>query len=134
MVKFERQNVIERELARQGFVLVPAMSELLRCSEETVRRDLKEMEREGKLTRTHGGAYLLDQYDKSYPTALRKTYMHQTKSKLARLAMQYIRENEVIMLDSSTTCLEYARLSFSFPELRKPSTRFNAERYALPIS
>lgn len=108
MVKFERQSVIEREVAKQGFVLVPAMSEMLQCSEETIRRDLKEMEREGKLTRTHGGAYLLDKYDKSYPTALRKTYMHRTKSRLARLAMQYIRENEVIMLDSSTTCLALA--------------------------
>jgi len=108
MVKFERQSIIERELAKQGFVLVPAMSEMLQCSEETVRRDLKELEKAGKLTRTHGGAYLLDKYDKSYPTALRKTYMHRTKGKLARLAMQYIRENEVIMLDSSTTCLALA--------------------------
>lgn len=108
MVKIERQNIIWQELTKQGFVLVPAMSGLLRCSEETIRRDLKEMEKAGKLTRTHGGAYLLGEHDKSYPTALRKTYMHRTKSRLAHLAAQYIRENDVIMLDSSTTCLTLA--------------------------
>lgn len=108
MLKIERQTMIERELEKQGCVLVPALSGLLHCSEETVRRDLKEMEFAGKLTRTHGGAYLLEKYDKSYPTNLRKTYFQGTKSRLARQALHYVQENEVIMLDSSTTCLTFA--------------------------
>ena len=45
MVKFERQSIIEQELTSQGFILIPAMSALLQCSEETIRRDLKEMEK-----------------------------------------------------------------------------------------
>lgn len=108
MLKFERQNIIEQELAKEGFVLVLSLSEALHCSEETIRRDLKELEKEGKLTRTHGGAYLPDKFDKSYPTALRKTYMHRTKGALAALALRYIKENDAIMLDSSTTCLTLA--------------------------
>lgn len=108
MLKIERQNIIARELSKQGFVLVPALSELFRCSEETVRRDLKEMEREGKLVRTHGGAYQLERFDKSYPTNLRKTYLRQTKSRLAAQAIGHVQENDVIMLDSSTTCLAVA--------------------------
>lgn len=43
-MKIERQNIIDQEINKQGFVLVPAMSEMLKCSEETIRRDLKEME------------------------------------------------------------------------------------------
>ena len=42
-MKIERQNIIDQEINKQGFVLVPAMSEMLKCSEETIRRDLKEM-------------------------------------------------------------------------------------------
>ena len=34
--------------------------------------------------------------------------MHRAKGKMAHLAMQHIRENDVIMLDSSTTCLALA--------------------------
>ena len=72
MLKIDRQTAIEQELTKNGSVLIPNLSKQLQCSEETIRRDLKELESIGKLTRTHGGAYLMDKYDKSYPTKLRK--------------------------------------------------------------
>lgn len=110
MLKIDRQTLIEQELSKNGSVLIPALSQQLHCSEETIRRDLKELEADGKLTRTHGGAYLMEQYDKSYPTKLRKIYMQDVKVKLAQSALHFIRENDMIMLDSSTTCLELAKL------------------------
>lgn len=105
MLKIERQNIIEEKLNKEGFVLVPTLSEMFRCSEETVRRDLNEMESMGKLIRTHGGAYLQEKFDKSFPTNLRKTFYKNTKHKLAQHAMGQISKNDVIMLDCSTTCL-----------------------------
>ena len=75
MLKIERQNLIDQEIRKAGYVLVPNLSELLKCSEETIRRDLKEMERTGRLVRTHGGAYLVEKYDKGYPVELRKSYL-----------------------------------------------------------
>lgn len=108
MLKIERQTIIEQTLERQGTVLVPSLAELLHCSEETIRRDLKEMETGGKLARTHGGAYLIEKYDKSYPTTLRKTYLQDTKNRMARQAVSHIEKNEVIILDSSTTCYALA--------------------------
>ena len=108
MLKIERHNLIDQEIRKAGFVLVPDMSEKLQCSEETVRRDLKEMEKAGKLVRTHGGAYLVEKYDKGYPIELRKSYLQHTKEKLAEAAVKEIRENDVVMLDSSTTCLAIA--------------------------
>ena len=108
MLKIERHNLIDQEIRKAGFVLVPDMSEMLQCSEETVRRDLKEMEKAGKLVRTHGGAYLVEKYDKGYPMELRKSYLQHTKEKLAEAAVREIRENDVVMLDASTTCLAIA--------------------------
>ena len=64
MLKIERHNLIDQEIRKQGFVLVPGLSELLCCSEETIRRDPKAMEKAGQLVRTHGGAYLVEKYDK----------------------------------------------------------------------
>ena len=81
MLKIERQNLIDQELRKAGYVLVPGLSEMLCCSEETVRRDLREMEMAGKLVRTHGGAYLVEKYDKGYPIELRKSYLQHTTSK-----------------------------------------------------
>ncbi len=113
VLKIDRQTAIEQELTKNGSVLIPNLSKKLQCSEETIRRDLKELESIGKLTRTHGGAYLMDKYDKSYPTKLRKVYYPDLKSRLARQALRYVRENDVIMLDSSTTCLTLAELLLS---------------------
>lgn len=110
MLKIERHSVIDREIRKQGFVLVPDLSALLGCSEETIRRDLKEMEKTGKLVRTHGGAYLMEKYDKGYPIELRKSQLQHTKERLAEAAVGLIRENDMIMLDSSTTCLAVAEL------------------------
>ena len=108
MLKIERQNLIDQEIRKAGYVLVPNLSELLKCSEETIRRDLKEMERTGRLVRTHGGAYLVEKYDKGYPVELRKSYLQHTKEKLAEAALSEIQENDMVMLDSSTTCLAVA--------------------------
>ena len=109
MLKIERQNLISQEIRKAGFVMVPGLSELLHCSEETIRRDLKEMEKAGILTRTHGGAYLIENYDKGYPIEVRKSYLQHTKERLAEVAMSEIRENDVVMLDASTTCLAIAQ-------------------------
>lgn len=110
MLKIERQNLIEQEIRKAGYVLVPALSESLSCSEETIRRDLKEMEKDGRLVRTHGGAYLIEKHDKSYPIELRRSYLQRTKERLAEAAVAEIHENDVVMLDSSTTCLAIAEL------------------------
>ena len=108
MLKSKRQSLITEELSRQGFVLISSLSEIFDCSEETIRRDLKEMEKDGQLVRTHGGAFVIDQFDKSYPTDLRKTMLHAEKEKMAKAALRYIKSSEVIFLDSSTTCLTLA--------------------------
>ena len=108
MTKNQRQSIIETELSKQGYVLIASLGERLGCSEETIRRDLKEMEQAGKLTRIHGGAYLVDQYDVSYPVELRRMQFPELKHRLALAAIRHIRNNEYIMLDSSTTCLALA--------------------------
>ena len=41
MLKIERQNLIDQEIRKVGFVLVPSLCEALDCSEETIRRDLQ---------------------------------------------------------------------------------------------
>ena len=108
MLKIDRHSYIEQELMIKGSIQISALSEALQCSEETIRRDLKELEAAGKLTRTQGGAYLMDRYDKSYPSKLRKDFFRDKKADMAHIALKYIKESDVIMLDSSTTCLALA--------------------------
>ena len=125
MLKIERQNLIDQDLRKAGYVLVPELSEKLRCSEETVRRDLREMEIAGKLVRTHGGAYLVEKYDKGYPIELRKSYLQHTKERMAAAAVSIIQENDMVMLDSSTTCLTIAEAILALYSVAVWSPRLN---------
>lgn len=111
MLKIQRQHYIEEELHRTGSIIISEISAALSCSEETIRRDLKEMEGKGQLKRIHGGAFLPDTEDKGAPARLRELCIPETKKTIARLALQEaIRDNDLIFLDSSTTCLTLARL------------------------
>ena len=110
MLKLERMRIIENELKKSGSILISDISVLTDCSEETVRRDLKEMEKEGKLKRVHGGAFLPETEDKGIPIKLREKYLPREKQMLAEYVTEnLINENDTIMLDSSTTCLSLAK-------------------------
>ena len=106
MLKHERHAFIEKKIKSKGNILVSELSKELNCSEETIRRDIKEMESLHKLKRTHGGAYLPENYDKGYPVELRETLLKDEKSRMGAKAISFIKDHSVIMLDSSTTCLE----------------------------
>lgn len=108
MLKIERFALIEQELKQKGSLDILSLSQLLNCSEETVRRDLRELESVGKLRRTRGGAFLTDKFDKTYETTLRKSLYQEEKYQMSKLAAEFIHERDVIFLDSSTTCLALA--------------------------
>lgn len=110
MLKLERKRIIENELKKSGSILISDISILAGCSEETIRRDLKEMEKDGKLKRVHGGAFLPETDDKGIPIKLREKYLPKEKQMLAEyITDNLINENDTIMLDSSTTCLSLAK-------------------------
>lgn len=110
MLKIKRQDEIMELLNRKGNVLVTELSELFRCSDETIRRDLKELEDKKLLTRTHGGAFISEKYDKTYPSEIRSALYSEEKLKICMKAMDLIENNDFIFLDSSTTCFKLAKL------------------------
>ena len=58
MYSQERKTKIIDLLGAQSSVSVNVLADMLHTSKETIRRDLKSLEAEGILTRTHGGAIL----------------------------------------------------------------------------
>ena len=54
MTKEERYKFIMDQLLKRGSVLVSELSEMLEVSSVTIRKDLTEMEKSGKLYRSHG--------------------------------------------------------------------------------
>ena len=123
MLKLERQLFIEKELHEKGSVLVSELSKVLDCSEETIRRDIKEMEAAGKLNKIHGGAYLPDKYDKGVPIELRESFFASEKEQMADKAVDIIKEacggnhliREMYYIDHQFAAYQF---SVSFPVIQ----------------
>ncbi|PKR78161.1 DeoR family transcriptional regulator [Halalkalibacillus sediminis] len=102
----ERKNQIATFVQKQSRASVQELSEHFGVSESTVRRDLKELEDEEMLRRTHGGAIATETVNFE-PTVLEKSdRLKEEKQAIAQAALSYIDENDTILLDSGTTTLQ----------------------------
>lgn len=96
-------------VAESGQVTVAALSEHFGVSIDTVRRDLDQLDREGVLVRTHGGAVSVDgpRTDRGLDVRLRMQIVE--KEAIAKLAAGLVADGTVIMLNAGTTTLAVAR-------------------------
>ena len=103
----ERRQAILAALARDGKVVAARLVEELGVSEDTVRRDLRELASQGLVQRVHGGA--LPPAPRAGSFSERRDTRSQAKASLARAAVAVLADARVIFLDGSTTNLELAR-------------------------
>ncbi len=78
------------------------------ASESTVRRDLTQLEAEGVLKRTRGGASYVNPDKVKYSFMVRNKSNIEKKHHIAKLATKFVESGDSIFIDSSTTCLSFA--------------------------
>lgn len=101
-----REQIID-DLREHGEVAVKILAEKFGVSEMTIRRDLHFLEEQGYITLHYGGARLIDrQHIGCSSFSLRKERQSESKRKIAKKAASYIKEGDVIFMDTSTTILE----------------------------
>lgn len=110
MLKTKRLEVIENHLYKDGSVVVSQLSKELNVTEETIRRDLEELEKQDKLKRVHGGAFLPDTFDREVPIKIRESIYNTEKVIIATCCLNFIKNGDSILLDSSTTAIQLAKL------------------------
>lgn len=113
----ERRSQIARMLQQHGTVRVAMLSEIFDVTEETIRRDLEELEKEGILKRTYGGAISRRGTGIELPFAAREEKNRDEKVKIARAAAELLEDGDTIILDASTTALFVARQLPAAPRL-----------------
>ena len=96
-------------LLEKKSVTVSELSKLFSVTEETVRRDLKQLEDEGFLVKTYGGAFIQGGVENDVALSLRETAYLKSKEAIALKAKELIHHGECIFLDSSTTALTIAK-------------------------
>src|ERR1700733_3152657 len=107
MLTQERKAHIRAVLRRDGRVVAKTLSQEFALSEDTIRRDLRELAAEGLLQRVHGGALPASPAMADFPA--RQAVATGSKRAIARAAADMVRAGQVVFLDGGTTTVEVAR-------------------------
>lgn len=105
MLAIERRNAILSKLSVEGKVLVGDLSREFSVTEETIRRDLEKLDRDGLAKKIYGGAVKKESFNIDIPFHVRQQANVEKKQKIAAFIAEMIHDGDYIMLDSSTTAL-----------------------------
>ncbi|MCL2838875.1 MAG: DeoR/GlpR family DNA-binding transcription regulator [Oscillospiraceae bacterium] len=103
MFKIERQREIIDLLKENKSMLVTQMAKTLYIGEATIRRDLDNLEKQGLIKRTYGGAVWLEGLDSEIPLHVRESHNKLQKDSIGKAAAKLITDGDVVIMDSSST-------------------------------
>jgi DeoR/GlpR family transcriptional regulator of sugar metabolism len=107
MLTQQRKNHILEVLRRDGQVVAKQLSAELSLSEDTIRRDLRELSREGLLQRVHGGA--LPSSAALADFSGRQQVVPDEKTAIGRAAAAVVQPGQIVFIDGGTTAVQMAR-------------------------
>ncbi|HXS92662.1 MAG TPA: DeoR/GlpR family DNA-binding transcription regulator [Steroidobacteraceae bacterium] len=107
MLASQRKDYLLQVLQTQGQIVAKDLSQELQLSEDTIRRDLRELAAAGRLQRVHGGA--LPASPAVVDFAGRQQIASDAKVAIGRAAAQMIQRGQVVILDGGTTTAQIAR-------------------------
>lgn len=109
MTSYERRQTLVDLLRRQPGLRVPEIAASLGVSVGTVRNDLNALEAEGRLTRFHGGAVLVDQQGFLNTSFADRHREHMAEKEIiGRCAAHLVQDGDSILLDASSTIYYFA--------------------------
>ncbi|WP_034912355.1 MULTISPECIES: DeoR/GlpR family DNA-binding transcription regulator [Erwinia] len=104
-----RLDQIMDYLKSHNLVTVDQLVAAISASPATIRRDLIKLDREGVVSRTHGGV-TLNRFIPAQPTTVEKMQRNLAeKQAIARAAAERVKSGDSVVLDAGTTMLELAR-------------------------
>jgi DeoR/GlpR family transcriptional regulator of sugar metabolism len=109
MLSAERKTRILEGIGHDGRVVASELSRRFNVSEDTIRRDLRELAAEGLLHRVYGGALPLPKAPIPLNYALRASQAPAAKTAIAKAAAALFKSGQVIAFDGGTTPLEVAQ-------------------------
>ena len=105
MLAIERRREILARLAVEGKVIVSELARDFEVTEETIRRDLERLDKEGLVSKTYGGAVSKHNTALDLPYNIREGVNVFQKQKISDEVAALVNDGERIMLDSSSTAL-----------------------------
>lgn len=108
MLSAQRKSHLLDVLDRDGRVVAKSVARELGLSEDSIRRDLRELADEGRLIRVYGGALPVPAADR--PVTQRRSLATDSKRRVAARAAELIDPASTIVIDAGTTAVELARV------------------------
>ena len=105
MLAIERRREILTRLGAEGKVIVAELARDFDVTEETVRRDLERLDKEGLVSKIHGGAVAVQNSALDIPYKIRFSVNVDKKKKIAETVASLISDGEKIMVDGSSTAI-----------------------------
>ncbi|MBP3361167.1 MAG: DeoR/GlpR transcriptional regulator [Clostridia bacterium] len=127
MLAAERYKLIRKKLEENGAVSNEELIKAFQMSDETVRRDLIKMEKSGFCTRVHGGAVRNGEFVQSSIISYRSGKNEQLKIELAKKAVKFVREGDIISIDSGSTTAAFSE------ELKENFSNLTIVTYSLSV-
>lgn len=105
-----RHEALMNLLLEHGRMMVDDLAERFDVTTMTIRRDLDALEKEGLLTRVHGGCIPRIPRVDEQPFREKELQHTEEKEAIARAVVAHIADSSSLYLDTGTTCLKVARL------------------------
>ena len=103
-MKESRHRIILQELDQTGVVAVKNLKEMLGVTDMTIRRDLIDLEKQGMLTRVHGGAHKKVKNALNEISHSEKQMLNvEEKKQIARKCVDLIADGDTVFIGSGTT-------------------------------
>lgn len=109
MLPNQRRDKILELLKEDGSAKVIDLARIFKVTEVTIRQDLEKLEKDGLVTKEHGGAYLKNVEDQVRTFSLGNQENIDKKELIATKCLEYIESGDSIILDSGSTTTEIAK-------------------------
>lgn len=109
MLSVTRKQKVKDIVLERKSATVTELAQMFSVTDETIRRDLRSLEKEGVLMRSYGGAFIQSGVENLIDSSIRSTVYINEKSFIAKKCKQTIQNGDVIFLDNSTTTFFIAK-------------------------
>lgn len=105
----ERKHQILHILDENSKILISELCDTFHVSAVTIRNDLRELESDGLLKRTHGGAIPVGKASFEPSPSIKEVERIDEKSRIAEYAVKLVEDGDTIALDTGSTTMEFAK-------------------------
>src|SRR5690606_16668462 len=106
----DRHEYILKKLRENNKVTIAELCQEMDVSNVTIRKDLKVLEEKNLLFRIKGGASTNNPYAIDRPILIKETINSEEKNRIARAAVEMIKDNDSILISSGTTAYAVAKM------------------------